>query len=244
MSIPGPPSFDDFFNNQQAQRQRSTDVQYDNKQSFPYASRLQPDQPLMEEPKSLSRRESNGSLADHRRAGSASSVSDSRLKAVRGGSGSSDQLRQDSFPFDPEQSSTLISTAARVHETRRNPGDIMFGGTAPSPQYQPAEQSQQYQYSPAPVQSPFNPQQWTTGAQYGASGGYSGSSPYSVNTPQTDNTAEAYLVQQQSPYPSTTYQNGTPAGNWGSDFVNQENGAGPESFGWTGEESLAELERM
>ena len=256
MSIPGPPSFDDFFNNQQAQRQRSSDVQYDNKQSFPYPSRLQPDQPLMEEPKSLSRRESNGSLAGHRRAGSGSSIADSRLKAVRGGSTSSnDQLRQDSFPFDPEQSSTIISTATRVQEPRRNIGEIMFGGHAPSPQYQQAEGNQQYQYNPATAQQPYRPQQWTGNDHYNAANVYGSNSPFSVSTPQADSTAENYLVDHQSPFPSALYQGTAQTGAWGNDFVNQENANGTDSFGWNGEtrdnavmytseDPLVELERM
>lgn len=213
----------------------------------------------MEEPQSLSRRESNGSMANHRRAGSVSSITNSRLKAVRGGSGSStDQLRQDSFPFDPEQSSTIISTAARVQEPIRNTGEIIFGGPSSSPQYQQVEQPQQYQYNASAAQPPYNPQQWTGGDQYNAGNVFDQNTSFSINTPQTDATGETYLVDQPSPFPSNTYQGPQQAVTWGNDFVNQENGNGngTDAYGWNGEtgnnvdgmfhgeDPLVELERM
>jgi hypothetical protein len=218
MSIPEPPSFDDFFSKQQAQRQASTDSQHSqgNQQaqgtSYGFSS-LAPGQPFQDEPGSLSRRDSNASMSGHRRMGSASSMNN-RLRTVRGeGSGDSSSRRQDSFPFPIE--STIISTAGGVHQAQHgqgagdNIGDIMYGGPSsyhsqqqnpPMQQQQIFDPAQSYQY--AEPSATYTSSSWTSQEAYG--GQYSSQAhTFPMGTPST--AGSGFMLDQQSPFGSATY---------------------------------------
>lgn len=256
MSIPEPPSFDDFFNKQQAQRQQSTDSQHS--QSNPQVqgnsygvSALAPGQPFQDEPGSLSRRDSNASISGHRRMGSASSMNN-RLRSVRGeGSGDSSSRRQDSFPFPIE--STIISTAGGVHQAQHgqngNVGDIMYAGASPyQSQQHPHQQQQQQIFDPSQNYQYTDPSAQYTSSSWTSQEAYSGqygnqAQTFPVGAPAT--AGSGFMMEQQSPYGSATYDAGQHGlrqqqqqqhTGWGSEFVGQENrNAGGETFAWTGD---------
>lgn len=266
MSIPEPPSFDDFFSKQQAQRQQSTDSQHSqNNQpvqgtSYGFSS-LGPGQPFQDEPGSLSRRDSNASMTGHRRLGSASSVND-RLRTVRGeGSSDSSTRRQDSFPFPIE--STIISTASGVHQAqhgqdpRNNIGDVVYSGASPyqsqqqhhpqqQHQQQMFDQSQTFQYGGQSAQ--YASASWTGQETYGGQYGNQSSS-FPGGTPST--AGSGFMLDQQSPFGSATFDAGQQtlqqqSAGWGSEFIGQENRhAGGEAFSWAsdagGQESIDAL---
>ena len=101
-----PPSFDTFFNNQQYGRQSSGNSTSRNN----YSQQIHPDQQqgndiyLTDEPSSLSR---HASLGNHYE-GRADSLAYTSRGNRNGG-----PIKQDSVPFDPSSSSTLIATAPR-----------------------------------------------------------------------------------------------------------------------------------
>ena len=263
MSIPAPPSFETFFNNQQPPRQQSSDSTYDpNPKGHYNGNRLGPgDQPMNEEPRSISRQDSSSSLNRHqvhRRDGSNSSSS-IKIRTVKKSSG---ELRQDSIPFDPVSSSTLISTAA---DSKNNIGETMFPGQGRQPPHSSYQQQQRQQqqpqhhyipYAPSPGQQSY-PGQWEGSAEQPGSAYWNGvystdPSPFSMSsTPQTDNGttgSEPYLMDQQSPFTGASF-NGHQNGNWGNEFLNQDSGNdqyawGVENAALAVEENLAELERM
>lgn len=249
------PSFTEFFNDQQAQRQSSGESSLDiNLQEYGYHNQLASGRQVVEEPRSFDRRDSNASIhSAHRRQGSASSVH-ARVGALRG---DADVNRKESLPFDPESSSTLISTAAGANQPRNNIGDIMFGTAQqqrpqqpqqsqhvqqPSQLYQnfrPQAQGQQYPYTPPTAQQDFR--QWNGQQQFDQyPGAYNtAQSPFlAAGTPQTDNgttpSTDAFMLDQQSPYTAATFSSGMQsAGDWSRQFLGQENGSGIDSIMWT-----------
>lgn len=264
------PSFTEFFNNQRAQRQSSGESSLDINlsQDYGYQNQLAPGRPVVDEPGSLSRRDSNASMrSNHRRNGSTSSMHN-RLGALRADSVGT---RKESLPFDPESSSTLISTAQGAQQPRNNIGDIMFGSgqqqaqehQLPAQQYQHRQQPPpHYPYTPPSAPQP-NLNQWHGQPQYNQfQGPYNQQSPYSGHsgTPQTDNgmilSTDAYFLDQQSPYAAATFSaESTGGADWGQQFVGQENGLDGNNMLWTednvnsdvmlgAEDPLAELERM
>ena len=283
MSIPGPPSFDDFFNKQAHSRSSTGEqaaqpppiLQQQHPSNPSFSQPLGTDLPVMEEPRSLSRRGSSASLHGRR------ANSSDRMRGMSGDEG----FRKESLPFDPESSSTLIATATHAHGNGQSPqlnrqgrgqsiGDIMFPSTSPRYAYTPQPDQQQH---------PMNAhtQNWNMGgqaqAQYASTPGQSymnRPSPFdlSTGTPQTDSAfenpgtgssgADAFVMDQQSPYPSATYGHAQQqSGDWGSGFLGHENahtpGASGQGFGWNQAENdgamggmlgiddqLNELERM
>lgn len=162
--------------------------------------------------------------------------------------------RQDSFPFDPESSSTLIATAPKGGPKQSPPahpngqyqsiGDIMFPrdnqpSPLPPPQYTapPQQQQQQQQY-----------EQWAQYPPQGLPGQFDpGSAGFEI--PHSGG-SDSFIFQQNSPF-SIPDMGNTPQSGWEQDFINSNGGTNPDPMQWNGEnmlmsdqEQLNELERI
>jgi hypothetical protein len=281
MSMQDDPSFDDFFNKQAHSRQSSNDqssnrqgsgsnsVSYD--QSGPSSYFTHTGRPMMEEPHSLIKQESMSSL--RQKPGKSSRMALDRVRRTSGtttssSSGGSGDWRKESLPFDPESSSTLISTAqaAQGQSPSMNAyngshqgqaiGDIMFPSQTPPAHHSPFAQNH--------AQNQYNQNQWDSNhiphQQYP-----SHPSPFSISTgtPMTDGpdnpaTSSTYYYDQSSPYQQQAFyqqQDTSAEGQWGAEFVEQSNGqSSAQDYNWNNgnqnepgpmdEDLLNELERM
>ena len=269
MSAPSPPSFDTFFNDQR-RRQHSGNSISDHfhgeiPPSFPsmYSSQSSSDRPFTDEPPSLSRHGSNVSLPNYGK-GRAGSLAGSHMNDVGGG-----PIKQESIDFDPESSSTLIATAARLpngmplDQTGAGYGppfhDAMF---APSPQhaYNPYEPTQQRGSQPwtvdrndsfqhYPGTSPYYADHSSSypGFEYPSSGmgqGAPGRTGYGADGTGQDGFREEWLAfDRSSPYPSSAFTHNRPNdGSWSHDFLGENNNM--ENMLPVNEQELNELERV
>ena len=219
MSVPSPAPFDDsfdtFYNTQQAQRQSSSASQnsqhsngHRNSQSF--SQSWQGDRPMMEEPHTLSRKGSNASLASHH--------SRARSTSGAGQMPGSGEWRQESLPFDPELSSTLIATAQQ--DQHHLHGMQSMAGMHGLGNHEMIQQIPDYQQN---VQSYGTMPQMPTD-QYLQYNQDSQNSPFSIPTTGMENFLQNGMQHQQG------------NANWGNDFVDQQD---PQSDGL-----MQELERM
>lgn len=210
MSGTSPPSFDQFFNAQASDRQSSTSSSTLDPTFLNQQAGVQ-QHPYTDEPSQLHRRASQQSLHTHQTYSHHNS-GDSSLSAGYSNFG---QTRQESFPFDPLSSSTLIATAplgAPTHQQHPEPahrggniGEIMF-----SAQPQPFA-SEQQRYSPHLQQS------------------YPEQQPPAWDQPHMSN-QESYMYGQSTPNDMSAY---TPAqqqqsDDWGRDFLS--NAGTPAAF--------------
>ena len=205
----------------------------------------------MDEPHSLSRHDSNASLASKGRERSSSTFSNVRSSSTAGS-----EWRKESLPFDPESSSTLIATAQQHGQHGGTPlnqvafansmGNLMYGGGTPGQQnvYTPADQQQ---YNPGWNNAgPSN-----TNQQYNAYSGMQNQafSPYSnqsvTSPPIPTGTSDGFDLNQQN------FQQG----GWGNEFMQNGDGQGGD-MAWNqqgdgnnmdtmlNDDQMQELERM
>lgn len=278
MSVPPEPSFDEFFHAQQADRRSSSANSTGSFHQHLNAVNAQPNNNnnpfitdhVYEEPGQLHRRGSNASMRSMRERTESSASVTGRMQGIhvggspvpghpnhqRAGSQTGRLMaehaqRQDSFPFDPENSSTLIATAPKGGPKQSPPahangqyqsiGDIMFSrrDNQPSPlpqqQYAPPQPQQQYeqwaQYPPQGLPGQYDP--GSAGLEIPHSGG-----------------SDSFMYQQNSPF-SVSDMGNTPQSGWEQEFINSNGAANPDPTQWNGEnmlmsdqEQFNELERM
>ncbi|ORX36669.1 hypothetical protein BD324DRAFT_459889 [Kockovaella imperatae] len=214
MSIPSPSPFDDtfdtFYNAQQAQRQSSLASQSSN---FSIEQRLHDNGDLVEEPHSLSRRGSNASLTEHGRPRSSSQTGNQQQQQHHhhhhhppGAGLGTEPWRQESWPYDPTSSSTLIATAPHHGPGPNAPN--MYASSSSNPQYpssQPHDQSWQMPMTATGQFDQFHQNQ---------------PSPFSISTgtPGTDGSA-GYSTGEGY---QGTFQAQQASSGWGTEFVNSQ----------------------
>ncbi|ORY34038.1 hypothetical protein BCR39DRAFT_233998 [Naematelia encephala] len=273
MTASTPPSFDQLFRNQQAQRRSSSSNSF---QPFDtantgydgtYAGPLATDSPMTEEPQAIHRKGSNASLRAGERGRAGSSADPAQAGML-----SQDDLRKYTIPFDPESSSTIIATAPRGAPKTPSPGmpsgtpigEIMFAQSPhPPTAYSPAPP--QTVFSPLPQQQQqqqFQPQAWNPSdeqmMQYADLSQIPNDYQTALNIPHTASSAHTSLYNHpsSSPYPSTGSMTPGVSAGWSGEFLDQQPSQGEytgmeEQGGWhTGnndegfEQHINELERI
>lgn len=277
MSAPSPPSFDHFFSdqqqNQQYDRQLSRDRQSSSNStanypytqiqtpfSNPYAQHLSDDAPLTDEPPSLSRHGSNASLAEYGR-GRAESLAD-RIRGVNMNDISGGATKQDSLPFDPVSSSTLIATAPRSSH-RVSPGPQGDTNGAPIGETMFAPHAQ-YDYNSKGNGQRFDHQQWSYGGdnsfqQYSSTSQMGDTSPFPTYEGQSAGIGFQGSGRTSSGNDSFLYDSTTASsnqqnhGSWSHDFLGESNnmvdysggqGGGMQETGWSGGNGMEGMENL
>ena len=236
MSVPSPSpfdnSFDTFYRAQQVQRQSSAASQtsqqsngHRTSQSFGPNWQGQGERPMMDEPHSLSRRGSNTSLASHH--------SRERSTSLVGQTPGSGEWRQESLPFDPESSSTLIATAQQGQQGVQHGIQDVTGmqGVVNQEMLPPIQDYQQnlQSYGGMPQMPQNQYLQYNQDAQ-------NGHSPFSMRTHGLE-TSPAFHQQGMESYTQNGMQNQQGNTGWGNEFLDQQDSHGDGGL-------MHELERM
>lgn len=254
MSPSSPPSFDAFFNHQQHGRQssgNSMDDPYNHIQT-PFTTRQQRsnDGPLTDEPPSLSRHDSSTSLRDLY-GGRADSIVD-RARGMHTNARMGGPIKQDSLPFDPESSSTLIATAPDPYRRSSGQQENMQYYSDGTAMFEPTSNSN---YSHQSNQQQFVDQQWNMGGNnrysqfavnnhnYGnGNSSFVHGTPlsgmgYDLSSEPGQMPAASFLGQNSAYHAPAVSRNQVHDGGWSQDFLVQRNGTLDDGGDLTGNQN-------